>query len=143
MSWSYSGNPALNSKDAIRYLIGDTDSTEPLTTDEEIAWALTQNSNIYAAASTVASAISTYFARLAISEEIGPIKVQYTGRTEAYALKAKELAGKVGSFSQIEFFSGGSDVQARNDNASDSTIVQPIFTIGMNDFITSAIEDEI
>lgn len=38
MTWTYTGNPAASSKDAIRYLIGDTDTTFQLMSDEEIAY---------------------------------------------------------------------------------------------------------
>ena len=40
MTWNYSGDPSLSSRDAVRFLIGDTDPNDPLVTDEEIAYAL-------------------------------------------------------------------------------------------------------
>ena len=36
MSFSYSGDPSASNLDEVRYRLGDTDSTNPLLTDEEI-----------------------------------------------------------------------------------------------------------
>ena len=38
MTWTYSGDPATNARDAIRFLTGDTDTNDQLINDEEIAW---------------------------------------------------------------------------------------------------------
>ena len=57
MTWTYGNDPTNSSRDAVRYLVGDTDSNLAFVTDEEIAWALSQNSNnAYAAAAAVAAA---------------------------------------------------------------------------------------
>lgn len=47
MTWSYSGNPATNEKDAVRFLLQDTDSGRPLMTDEEIAWVISEADPIW------------------------------------------------------------------------------------------------
>ena len=36
MTWSYSGDPASSDRDAIRFYIGDTDTTLQLLQDEDI-----------------------------------------------------------------------------------------------------------
>ncbi len=38
MTWSYSGNPASSSLDAVRFLIRDTDTTNQLLANEDIAY---------------------------------------------------------------------------------------------------------
>src|SRR6185369_1963440 len=136
MSWTYSGNPKTSSKDAVRFLIGDTKSDgEKLATDEEIDWALEQNSNIYAAAATVADNIATYFSTLADSEELGPIKVSYNNRVKMYSLRVKQLNMKASSKGYMEVYAGGIDVNDKESQASDSSLTGPNFTIGMNDLI--------
>lgn len=53
MSWSYSNNPASSSKDAVRFLIQDTNTLRQLVQDEEIEWSLTQEMNVYTAAASI------------------------------------------------------------------------------------------
>ena len=38
MAWTYSGDPSSSARDAIRFLVGDTDTNDQLVTNEEIAW---------------------------------------------------------------------------------------------------------
>lgn len=40
MTWSYSGDPASSDRDAVRFLVGDVDTTVQLLTDEEIDFLL-------------------------------------------------------------------------------------------------------
>ncbi len=52
MTWTYSGNPADSNLDAIRYYIGDTDTSDQLLNNEEINFELTENgSGLYRTAS--------------------------------------------------------------------------------------------
>jgi hypothetical protein len=66
MTFSYSGNPSDSDKDAIRFLIQDTDEDEPFLQDEEIIfiashWVLSES--IYYAAAQAAETIAARFAR--------------------------------------------------------------------------------
>lgn len=64
MTWTYSGDPSANNRDAVRFLTGDTNTTDQLVTDEEIAFALSQKGNeIYASSIYVVKAIIAKFAR--------------------------------------------------------------------------------
>lgn len=49
-TWTYSGNPATDQKDAVRFLIGDTDGARQLISDEEILWAISDTGDRYLAA---------------------------------------------------------------------------------------------
>ena len=67
MTTSYSGDPAASEKDAVRFLLGDTDMTEALVSDEEISyaiakWALIIDSPEYVAAN-LADNIAARYAR--------------------------------------------------------------------------------
>lgn len=132
MAWTYSGNPAANSKDEVRYLVGDTQSNDQLTTDEEIAWALSQNSdNTHQAAAWVAKSISAYFARLAESTEIGPIKIQYGKRAETYEKKAIDLENRASTqFTSIDIYAGGISQSDKDSLDQDNATV---FRIGQMD----------
>jgi hypothetical protein len=50
MTWNYSGNPGASSLDEIRFLIGDTDSSSQLLSDEEINYLFAAYGDAYAAA---------------------------------------------------------------------------------------------
>lgn len=50
MSWSYSGDPKTSDLDAVRVTIGDTDSDSPILSDEEINFALFNETKVLPAA---------------------------------------------------------------------------------------------
>lgn len=62
MTWSYS-DPGDNSKDAVRFLVGDTVQDDGLIEDEEINYILDEFDDVYEAAASVAEAIASRFAR--------------------------------------------------------------------------------
>lgn len=58
MAWGY--DPALKEeKDQVRFLIQDTNSARQLFADEEIAWSLTQEANVYMAAAALCDILVT------------------------------------------------------------------------------------
>ena len=62
MSWSYSGNPADSALDKVRFLIGDTDTTDQLLTNEEINYTIAESGgSIYQSAHDAAYAIASKF----------------------------------------------------------------------------------
>lgn len=138
MAWTYSGNPAASTSDTVRFLVGDTQSADPLTTDEEIAWALSQNSDsAYAAAAWVAKAISAYFARLAESTEIGPIKINYGKRADTYEKKAADLESRVNAqFNSIIPYAGGISKTDKDSLDQDNATVFRIGEMDRNGTLT-------
>lgn len=84
MTWSYT-NPSASSKDAVRFLIGDTDTTDQRVSDEEINFALGQASNdTYLAAAICCRAIAAKYANLvdtkfeSVSSNYGQLQEHYT-----------------------------------------------------------------
>ncbi len=63
MTWSYSGNPASSDSDAVRFLVADTDTTDQLVSNEEIAYLLTTYNEPAFASIAAARAIAAKFAR--------------------------------------------------------------------------------
>jgi len=53
MAWSYSGDPSSSPKDAVRFLIQDTNPASPIVQDEEINWVLTNEMNVWMAAAAI------------------------------------------------------------------------------------------
>ena len=48
MASTYSGNPADSLKDYLRFMMGDTDMTQPLLTDEEYNYIIDNTTNVNA-----------------------------------------------------------------------------------------------
>ena len=87
MTWTYTGNPAASDRDAVRFLVADTVSTDPLITDEEIAYLLDVYTEAPNAAVGAARAIAAKFSResdqartigdLTLSESLSQKSTQY------------------------------------------------------------------
>lgn len=87
MTWTYTGNPASSDRDAVRFLVADTDSTDPLISDEEIAYLLDLYTEAPHAAVGAARAIAAKFSResdqarnigdLSLSESLSQKSTQY------------------------------------------------------------------
>ena len=105
MTWTYSGDPSSNARDAIRFLVGDTDTTDQLLSDEEIAWVNTEASGsatgttaLYDAAHRCCLTIASKMSREA-DKQIGDLSVSLSQRAKAYrdqAATMKELSGREG-----------------------------------------------
>ena len=105
MAFSYSGNPADSDKDAVRFLIGDTDSNDPLVTDEEIAWQLGQRGKVYLAASSCCVAIAAKFSRKA-DRSVGNLQASFSQQAEAYRQMARDLEAQAADTAVLQPYSG-------------------------------------
>lgn len=84
MSWSYSGDPKSSDLDRIRFIIGDTDSTEPIMQDQELAYLISEygsNDNMLMYQSFMRAA--TLFAR-DIKRSLGPHSEDPTERLKYF-----------------------------------------------------------
>jgi len=96
MSWTYSANPTSSPKDAVRFLIGDTDDTNPLVEDEEIYFNLGEvNDSIYRAASNTCYNLAAQFTGISQSESktVGGLSISksYGDKAQRYERLAKDL----------------------------------------------------
>lgn len=91
MAWTYS-DPAANDKDAVRFLVGDTDTTDQLVSDEEISFILTKETSPYKAASAVAEVIAGKFART-INQSADGLSYSGSELFKHYMELAKTLRG--------------------------------------------------
>jgi len=93
MTFTYSGDPSTSTRNYVRFLLNDTDSTDALFSDEEINYVITEwSGDAYEAARELAEILIARFARLAdsTSKSVGDISV-----SESYSSKIthyKELA---------------------------------------------------
>jgi len=97
VTWTYSGNPASSATDAIRFLIGDTDTTDQLLSNEEIAWVNSESSGsststtgLYEAAYRACLAIASKLSRLA-DKQIGDLSVSLSQKAKGYLSQAEEF----------------------------------------------------
>lgn len=93
MAWSYSGDPSSSVRDAVRFLIGDTDTNDQLISNEEIAYFVTEFANARRAASEAARAIAAKFARL-MSRSIGGLNADFSAKYRQYLELADNLLTK-------------------------------------------------
>lgn len=97
MSWTYSGNPANSQIDECRFLLGDTNESEPIMQDEEIQYIIdmyegNKNQILY----QLFSRAATIFAR-DIKRSLGPQSEDPTERLKYFKEKAEEYKSKISS----------------------------------------------
>lgn len=88
MSFSYSGNPSSSELDEARFLVGDTDSNNPIMQDEEIQYIIdTYGAGTNAVKYQLFSRAATLFAR-DIKRSLGPQSEDPTGRLNYFKEQA-------------------------------------------------------
>lgn len=94
MTWNYSGDPASSDRDAVRFLIGDTNTSAQLVSDEEIAWALTEaGGNVYRAASNLCDNVAAKFSN-STQRTVGSLSINLAEKAQHYRDLAKTLRRK-------------------------------------------------
>lgn len=95
MSWSYSGDPSSSTRDLVRFLLRDTDTTDQLFSNEELDYLVTTWANGYEAARNGAEILASKFTRQAdLSKSVGDLSLSesYGGRAQEYRDLAMSLA---------------------------------------------------
>lgn len=135
MTWSYAQDFSL-ARDRVRLLVGDTDVTDPLVTDEEIALYTTgtfAQPNDYLAAASVCDAIAAKMSRRA-DMSVGGASVSLSQQVSNYERKARELRRRSTSAPYV----GGTSIAAKDARETDTDRVVPAFTREMGDAETGA-----
>ncbi len=124
MAWTYSGDPASSDKDAVRFLILDTDTNRQLLSNEEINYLLAdENSHVLFAAARAAEQVSATFSKKA-GVQVGDLKLDF-GKTSAfYTSKAQELR-REGSIRGASPFAGGRLISDKDAETKDTDRVPP------------------
>lgn len=132
--WTYTGDPAYSTRDEVRFLVGDTDSSDKQVTDFEIAYAITQGGSARGAAVLIAKALASKYARLA-DRSIGDLSISYSQRVKNYLDMAqrleKELAAGYGAI--LDVYAGGISIADKDTVEEDEDRVWPGLGIGMHD----------
>ena len=132
MTWTYSGNPDDSTKDAVRFLTGDTDASDELVSDEEIRWTEKQagDGEIYAAAWRVMLSIAAKFSRLA-DQTVGELKVSLSQKAKGAMGQANELKALLAREDNVPVpTAGGLSRSGKHAMREDDDRVRPWFTTG-------------
>jgi len=140
MTWTYGGDPSSNARDAIRFLVGDTDTNDQLINDEEIAWVNNQvtgsdtaTTGLYDAAYRCLLAIASKFSRLA-DQAVGDLKVSLSQKAAATLAQAEELRRLSLRQGSVPVpYAGGITVSDKDIDEENSNIVHPVFSRGQFD----------
>lgn len=81
---SYSGDPSISTKDAVRYRLGDTDGSNWMLSDQEINYSLTLYPNPLRAAASCARTLSARFARK-VSKRVGDLSINYSDMAKNFS----------------------------------------------------------
>lgn len=123
MTWTYSGDPSDSTRDAVRFLVGDTDTTDQLISDEEIDFLIGKHGSLNRTASESARAIAAKFARL-MSRSIGGLSADFGAKYRQYMELADSLLSKEETEPVSPFTSGWSRSQKESrelDNDRETT----------------------
>lgn len=125
MSWSYAG--PTTAKDEVRFLVGDTDSSDPLLTDEEITYLLGKYSNgVFNASIRACETIMAKFARLA-DEAVGQVKINYSQKSESYRKMIDNLRQRMAT-EDMSAYAGGISKVDKRINEQNTDRVKPDFS---------------
>lgn len=145
MAWNYSGDPADSDRDAVRFRITDTDSTDQLVTDEEIAYALNLKGDVGGAAIFLARQIALAFSRLASAVQRGQLREEYEERGGMFRDLSEQLAAEAGDApGAVAGIWAGSTLRSEVEAADgDTSRTRGAFAIGMFDWPASKDENEV
>lgn len=138
MTFTYTADPQNVQLDAMRLLIGDTDSTAPLLQDSECNYFLSLNSNTFLAASESCKAISAKFARLA-DTTVDSVSIKHSQKAKQYAELGENLERKVKIMGALPF-AGGISRQEIANNWNDNDLVKPSFSLGQDDHPSTSLD---
>lgn len=128
MSWTYSGNPSSSTLDEVRFLCGDTDTTNQLITNEEITYLITQYPDATTAAAMALDALASKYSRMA-DKQVGDLRIQYSQIAQGFRAQADRMIQNM-STSAMAYF-GGNALSEKETLFNDSTITQPFFSRDM------------
>lgn len=128
--FTYSGDPSKNAVDAVRFLVGDTNSQRPLLDDREVAFAISQHPNQNIAAATLAEHLFGRFASQA-DISVGPVSKSFSKVAELFNTKAQQLRAEACKSAVPSFPATKRATKEVLD--LDETLTRPNFVIGLGD----------
>ena len=119
---------ASGRRNAVRFLVGDTDSTDVQVQDDEIAFALAQSAdNVYSAAAYVCRTIAAKYARRVDTELDGALSASYSDLHSHYMALAENLESESKKQSGLGIKAGGLSKASISVVRQDTDRVTPSF----------------
>jgi hypothetical protein len=144
MSWNYDPTlltpPANANADqlsqtqlmGVRYLVGDTITTDQQVQDEEILFVLTQRTSIWGAAATVCRSLASKYSRLVDTVD-KDLRTTFSAKANAYRRAALGYEQDAMVRGGALPYAGGISFNDKIMNESNTDRVPPQFTIDMDD----------
>jgi hypothetical protein len=129
MSFTYSGNPATSSRDAVRFLLNDISTGNQQMNDAEVEWLVVQKPNVYRAAAQGARQLSAQQTDNVASKTVGSLTLTYSERAQKWLDLADALDAQAskGLGSAIMPYSGGISETDKEQIASEDDFDKPWF----------------
>lgn len=146
MAWTYNSTPgtdtAAKRRDAVRLLVGDTNTNDQQLQDAEVEFALSQaNDKIYSAAAIAARAIAGKYSRL-VDTSFDTVKASYSQRRDQYLAIAEQMEKQARSFGSLGVpAAGGISLSDMDSVEEDPDRPQPAFKRGQHENPPSHDED--
>ena len=119
---------ASGRRNAVRFLVGDTDSTDVQVQDDEIAFALTESSdNVYEAGAYCCRAIAAKYSRRVDTELDGALSASYSDLHSHYLALAENLEAESKKQSGLGIKAGGLSKATISVVRQDTDRVTPSF----------------
>jgi len=139
MAFTYSGDPSASPLDEVRFLIGDTDVTDPQLLDGEINYNLKliyglnpPASGNFLPAAHCADAIAAKYTRAAESKAVGDLSISFAQRVKQYRDLGAKLRQRA-TLAGVPIFSGGISRAEKEGNYQDTDLTPAGIRIdGMN-----------
>jgi len=122
MAFNYSGDPTSSTRDEVRFLIGDTDSTDAQLQDLEVDYLLTKYTTAAKAALAACLALASKYARLC-DKAVGDLRISYSQRQKHYLDLARELRARVA----VRPYAGGLSASEKESVNDDTDRIVPAF----------------
>lgn len=128
--FSYGNDPSASDQDAVRFLVGDTNSKRPLLDDREVDWAISQFPNKNLAAASLCEHLFGRFSSMA-DIRVGPVSKNYSKVAELFQKKALQLRREACLTAMPSF--PATRVASKRALEEDTSLTRPAFSVGMSD----------
>lgn len=127
----YTGNPAASTRDAVYFLIGETNTGEAQVSDAEIDYALAVENSVYGAAARMCEMLAAKWARRD-GMSASAVTSQKQAVSKQYLVMARLFRAKVPR--SVFYIAPGITKTHFDSNVDDTDIRQPVFSRGMHSF---------
>jgi hypothetical protein len=129
--WSYSHDPSSSDKDAVRFLIGDTNKNDKLLSDFEINYTVSQEGTVLQAAIHCLQNLIVVYSRHVDSSGNNRSRA-YSQRVQSFRTSLDALLERQ-AMQGLNVFAGGISKAQKDTQCSDTDRVGPVFTKQMFD----------